>query len=344
MTAPLAYDAERFTKATLTATPTLLFNNLTADESTLGYVHLNQAMMLPISGALSGDTVEETPVLRKESNPLFQAKLVTLGAESFFVLCSTTGIHIYDGKGKQLMHSHALPEGKTLTTAAGAELANHARGVSSSFSADGRGQICIGSVGGSIFVIDYDGVRFRTSATLTQHKAAITDLGSEVDSYRGAAPPGAEQPRPILISADDAGMVKVWGCNTSEEFCELFGVQLTAPVSAVAARGDKVIAAEISGMVSFISMTSQQVYCELRAHSRYLSAMALHPTRDVISTVSEDSTVAVWNIPREVGEEAMCVFATHWRDALLTGVAFCGDRADSLAVCAHDQLDLCVWQ
>jgi len=72
--------------------------------------------------------------------------------------------------------------------------------------------------------------------------------------------------------------------------------------------------------------------------------MALHPTRDVISTVSEDSTVAVWNIPREVGEEAMCVFATHWRDALLTGVAFCGDRADSLAVCAHDQLDLCVWQ
>jgi hypothetical protein len=74
-----------------------------------------------------------------------------------------------------------VPEGKTLTTAAGAELANHARGVSSSFSADGRGQVCVGSVGGSIFVIDYDGVRFRTSATLTQHKAAITDLGSEVD-------------------------------------------------------------------------------------------------------------------------------------------------------------------
>ena len=37
--------------------PSLLFNNLTADESTLGYVHLNQAMMLPITGALSGDTV-----------------------------------------------------------------------------------------------------------------------------------------------------------------------------------------------------------------------------------------------------------------------------------------------
>jgi hypothetical protein len=35
----------------------MLFNNLTADESTLGYVHLNQAMMLPINGALSGDTV-----------------------------------------------------------------------------------------------------------------------------------------------------------------------------------------------------------------------------------------------------------------------------------------------
>ena len=108
-----------------------------------------------------------------------------------------------------------------------------------------------------------------------------------MDSYRGAGPPGVEQPRPIFISADDAGAVVVWGCNTSEEFSKLFAVQLTAPVSAVAARGDQVIAAEISGMVSFISLTSQQLYCKLRAHSRYLSAMDMHPTRDVFATVSE---------------------------------------------------------
>ena len=56
-----------------------------------------------------------------------------------------------------------------------------------------------------------------TSTTLRgQHGASITDLGSEVDSYRGSAPAGAEAPRPILVSADDSGLVNVWwGLYTS---------------------------------------------------------------------------------------------------------------------------------
>lgn len=114
-------------------------------------------------------------------------------------------------------------------------------------------------------------------------------------------------------------------------------------------------------MVSFISLITQRVYCELQAHSRFLSAMDIHPWRDVFATVAEDSTVGVWTLPREGsggggGEsgaaaepgagaaEVQCVFATCWRDSMLTGVTFCGDRGDSLAVCAHDELELCVWQ
>jgi len=81
--------------------------------------------------------------------------------------------------------------------------------------------------------------------TLGQHAGSITDLGSEVDSYRGAAPTGAEAPRPILVSADDAGLVNVWAANTPTDFAKLFGVQLKAPVATVAARGDQVIVAEV---------------------------------------------------------------------------------------------------
>lgn len=107
-------------------------------------------------------------------------------------------------------------------------------------------------------------------------------------------------------------------------------------------------------MVSFISLVTQRVHRELQAHSRYLSAMDIHPWRDVFATVAEDSTVGVWTLPGEGGGEAgeagaeaaevRCVFSTCWRDSMLTGVTFCGDRGDSLAVSAHDELELCVWQ
>ena len=168
----LSYDAERFTKATMKDSPTLLYNNLTSNEHSVAYVHMNQALMIPIASALSGDTVEKVPILSPEGIvAAYQVRLVTLGAESFFVLATANGVQIFDGKGKQLMHSHALPEGKTVFTASGAEMANHARGICSSCTADGRAQVCVGSAAGSIFVIEYDGARFRTSTTLQARRA-----------------------------------------------------------------------------------------------------------------------------------------------------------------------------
>jgi hypothetical protein len=111
--AELTYDAERFTKATLKESPTLLYNNLTADQHTMGYIHANQALMIPIASALSGDNVEKLPILSPEvTTAAYQVRLVTLGAESFFVLATANGVQIFDGKGKQLMHSHAHGVGR----------------------------------------------------------------------------------------------------------------------------------------------------------------------------------------------------------------------------------------
>lgn len=184
-----------------------------------------------------------------------------------------------------------------------------------------------------------------------QHGAGITDLGSEVDSYRGSAPAGAEAPRPILVSADDAGLINVFAANSPVDFTKLFDAQVKSPVASVAARGDQVIAAEVRGVINFISLSTQRVYCELQAHGRYLSAMDLHPRRDVFATVAEDSTLGVWTLPKEGGgsgsgiaAEVRSIFSTSWEDGMLTGVTFCGDRGDSLAVCAHDEMELCVWQ
>ena len=155
------------------------------------------------------------------------------------------------------------------------------------------------------------------------------------------------------MSADDAGLINVFAANSPLDFAKLFDVQAKSPVASVAARGDQVIAAEVRGVVSFISLSTQRVYCELQVHGRFLSAMDVHPRRDVFATVAEDSTLGVWTLPKEGSgesnggiavEQVRSIFATNWADGMLTGVTFCGDRGDSLAVCAHDEMELCVWQ
>ena len=171
----LSFDAQRYTKATLKASPTLLYNNLTADAHTVAYAALDQALMVPIASALSGDAVEKTPIAYPlGSSQVYQVRLVTLGAESFFVLATSNGAQIFDSSGKQLMHSHPLPEGKTVLTSSGAEMGNHARGICSTCTADGRAQICVGTAAGNVFVIEYDGSRFRTSMTIQVRPENVT--------------------------------------------------------------------------------------------------------------------------------------------------------------------------
>jgi len=43
---------------------------------------------------------------------------------------------------------------------------------------------------------------------------------------------------------------------------------------------------------------------ELQAHSRMLSAMAVHPTRPLFATAAEDATMAVWQLPD--GDQEVC--------------------------------------
>jgi hypothetical protein len=49
---------------------------------------------------------------------------------------------------------------------------------------------------------------------------------------------------------------------------------------------------------------------------------------------------------REIAERSLpkSLFAARWPDGMLTGVAFCGDGDDALAVCAYDETEIVAWQ
>lgn len=49
--------------------------------------------------------------------------------------------------------------------------------------------------------------------------------------------------------------------------------------------------------VSMCPQKDGQLRSELVAHSRWLSAMDIHPEKDMIATVAEDCTLGVWSLP-----------------------------------------------
>jgi hypothetical protein len=86
----------------------------------------------------------------------------------------------------------------------------------------------------------------------------------------------------------------------------------------------------------------------------------MHPTRDVIASVSEDSTIGVWRLPScqlsrsNSGAGAAAAASAAQAPApllsaaalgcCLTGVAFCGERDDDVAAVAVDGEELLIWR
>lgn len=369
------YDAERYTRATVGESPSLLANNLTAGPSTLAYVHDTQALMVPVERLLVGARTEKLPILTKGGNRVAtQVKAVTLGASSFFVLCTVEGVHFFDEHGYERVHYHDFaenqhagvrPDGSVVVDGGGvARMCG--RGVCSSCSRDGRAQVLVGTATGHVLVFEFDGESFRKTdddVSMASSAVPVADCASEVDSRRGAFPPDSAarvDEQCVAVTANDAGLVVAWDVLSSDSFQKIFSIQRPGPIVSLAARNGVVIIAESGGVLCFASTKSKRVFCETQAHARFLSAAATHPRRDVVATVAEDGTIAVWAMPSEILDTnddheieraenkndptPTSLFAARWPDGMLTGVAFCGDGDDALAVCAYDETEIVAWQ
>lgn len=99
--------------------------------------------------------------------------------------------------------------------------------------------------------------------------------------------------------------------------------------------------------------------CEIAAHARWASALDLHPSRDLMASVSEDCSIAAWKLPITPGSGAAegggarrgadCsapapVLSAAALGRPLAGVAFCGEGCGDVAAAAYDGDDLLIWK
>jgi hypothetical protein len=108
--------------------------------------------------------------------------------------------------------------------------------------------------------------------------------------------------------------------------------------------------------------------CEIVAHARWLSALSLHPSRDLLASVAEDGSFAVWHLPLALTQHDYCgtsgtsggpkgstaagaeaaapapALSGSVLGAALTGVAFAGDGGADVAAVGYDCEELLVWR
>jgi WD40 repeat protein len=318
------------------ATPSLLFNNLTAIRSKVAFVHKDEVFMIAAKG---GDLVrDDQPLIRRipitgngslsldvvagsmeistpfatssipppasPSSPVHQVSFVNVGGLTLLAVATRAGFSIWGGEDfGTLFHKRLLSDCGVPEEVAGAQFA---RGLSGSPCS----AVLCGTSWGEILVSAFKedvGTITKVSSLKGGHKAAITSIATS-DLY--------------IATADDSGVIAQWTISdfsshvaqTKSGMAPLSQLDHGGgfPCTSIAIQDNLLIAGYASGHVRIFKqrggigepLKPSILEAELAAHARTLTALAIHPSRPTFATVGEDCTVRVWSIPNTTSQQA----------------------------------------
>ena len=265
-------------------------------------------------------------------------KYVTLGTHRYLVLAGTFGVYVFDSAGSRTVYHMAVEEMSKHTP----RPITHACSAAAAASADGSGQLCVGTSAGLVLVFDCSNRgRISQCGSVRTPAEGVAALGSGYDSCQGQS---LEEP-PLLAGGDLAGNVTLWAAESAERFVEQARAENAHAVTALRLRGAAVFCALADGGIKvYDAGQGLAPKLEVRAHSRWNYCMDMHPERSLLVTGSNDSTVTVWKFPTDGTFSLEAVQELRWTDAMVTGVAFCDTMSGvQVFASAYDFRDLARW-
>mmetsp|Transcript_28687 Transcript_28687/g.39631 ORF Transcript_28687/g.39631 Transcript_28687/m.39631 type:complete len:338 (-) Transcript_28687:136-1149(-) len=334
----MVYDPSRFQKVKLKTSPTLRYNNLSVGGDRICYTDDYQIHLISQESISSNSEPIISQAGIKDSNMVYQSKFLTMGDSIYLVLATDAGIQIWDALGNNILFNFAIPS--TGKIDANQSRPTFARGITSIVTAEETEVICVGSSAGAIYVFEGAAYKFKHVHTLTEHVEPVTDIASD-SGARGTSTGGDSR---LLASADESGYIVLWDALSSKSITKSSSIQLKdkSPCVAVVVRDKRLVCGHSSGVIYFYNLKDNSKYMEVNAHPRFMAALSVHPTRDLIATCAEDSTLQVFTLP-QVGEKIKNLLTLTWADSMLTGVVFCGPGSNNVAAVAYDTEQMRVW-
>jgi len=99
------------------------------------------------------------------------------------------------------------------------------------------------------------------------------------------------------------------------------------------------LSAYCTGQVRIHDVLSKALMVQIAAHARWINALDVHPTKDVMATAAEDCTVSVWRLPEVPGAQLKHLSSVVVPDTLLCGVGFAGGAARNHVACTAYDVD-----
>jgi len=251
----------------------LLINNLSSSEGYLSYVHRSEVHLVKNAHASLISTEKAGSLSAKsayaEKDPVSQAKLCKLSAlgDLLVVITSTGLVHLYDDSGQKLLHFHKL------TSAKPQEL--FLRGIGH----DGLSTLVVGSGAGEVLVFSLAGKKLSLAKKLQAHAMPITDV--DLNSKDA-----------LLAVSDELGGISLWDGKDSKDgsFSKLTEFKANGdPCWSLQLAQGFVIGAFASGHLRLYSLEKRALAVEIAAHTRQITALAVHPTLPLVAACSEDS-------------------------------------------------------
>ncbi|GAX80237.1 hypothetical protein CEUSTIGMA_g7675.t1 [Chlamydomonas eustigma] len=342
-----SYNEKEVVRSPMRPSPSPLCNNLAQAAGFVVYAHKCSPCVLSPLSISQGVQAAVRRVDTECEDLIYMVMSCLVGGGTWYVVLGTdAGLQVWDQGCSNLLSKWNFPEDEPGPVSHHtSNTALFVRGAAAVVTRDGSPALCWGSSRGKLYLAQLleDG-QLGPASSFTNHIAPITCIGSAYQTSRGQ-PADFKNPH-NLVSCDQEGLITLWDAVSTSNLSLANTIsQSSEPVVSVALRRNYMIVARLEGCFQVYDMASCSLVGEVVSHSRFLTAMDMHPCKDIIATTSEDATVNVWTLPLGNGIKGSTnLLSALWPNAMPTGIAFCGPSDCDIAVVALDNEELRVFR
>jgi len=306
------------------AGPAMINNNLSSDGESVAYCTGKDVCFVK-EKSFDGKSGSLLSYLNYGgAGSIYQVRFCVFGATKIVVVATSKAIEFYSEDSSKCILSHPIPD-----TEAQSYGEKYACGISPVTTSKGQQYIVVGTSGSKLFVFSVQRSLVSFDRTLEHKEGSVCVLASQEKI--------GDSRCDVFLSAHSNGSVILW--NTADWCSSTACIGQNIPATSAAMWGDFELVGFADGHIVILSNGVKKA--EVGGHAKAITAMAAHPEKALLATVSEDTYVTVWSLP--VSGEVSVNTTTSVANSVLCGVQFCGKKRNELAVSFYDGDILCVW-
>lgn len=140
-----------------------------------------------------------------------------------------------------------------------------------------------------------------------------------------------------LVIGDEQGIVSLWNVSPKIAYYKS-DYAMGIPVTSAQSKENTVYVSFGSGLIRIYNADNLEKLFDVWAHSRWITSLAVHPTKNFLISGSEDGCVNVWRVENEVAIHSSQMI----NNRCVTGVGFAGNSNSSVISLCYDDRNLYV--